>query len=58
MSHPQRHATTLWAAALLYDSLQDLLSDGTVLHASSFFDARRKYVKSYDAIDELDQVAV
>jgi hypothetical protein len=58
VSAPQRHATNLWAAALIYDYLQDLLSDGTVLHASSFFDARRKYVKSYPAIDELDQVAV
>jgi hypothetical protein len=31
--------------------LTTLLSDGTVLHHRSFFDARRGYVKSYPAAD-------
>jgi len=58
VSNPQRHMTNLLAATVIMQYLTTLISDGTLLHASSFFDARRGYVKSYPAIDHLYEVAV
>ncbi|HZH02589.1 MAG TPA: hypothetical protein VEY30_02320, partial [Myxococcaceae bacterium] len=54
---PQRFLTNLRAAAVLTEYLGPLLSDGHLLHARTFFDARRLYAKSYPAIDELLEVA-
>jgi len=50
--------TNLQAATVMMSYLTTLLSEGTLLHASSFFCARRGYVKSYPAMDELDEVAL
>lgn len=58
VSNPQRGMTNLLAATVIMQYLTTLLSGGTLLHARSFFCARRGYVKSYPAIDELDEVAV
>jgi hypothetical protein len=57
-SLPQRHMTNLMAATVLMQYLTTLLSDGTLLHSKSFFCARRGYVRSYPALDELDEVAL
>jgi hypothetical protein len=57
-SDPQRHLTNLTAATVLMGYLTPLLSDGTILHHRSFFDARRGYVRSEAAIDALDEVAL
>jgi hypothetical protein len=56
-SQPQRFLTNLRAATVITEYLGPLLTDGHLLHARTFFDARRLYAKSYPAIDELDQVA-
>lgn len=56
-SQPQRFLTNLRAATVLAEYLGPLLTDGHLLHARTFFDARRGYAKSYPAIDELDEVA-
>lgn len=58
VSNPQRHLTNLLAATVLSSFLTTLVSDGTLLHRMSLFCARRGYIKSYPAIDELDEVAV
>lgn len=58
VSNPQRHMTNLLAATVVMQYLTTLISEGTLLHARSFFCARRDYVKSYPAIDELDEVAL
>lgn len=54
---PQRFLTNLRAATVITEYLGPLLTDGHLLHARTFFDARRLYAKSYPAIDELDEVA-
>lgn len=54
---PQRFLTNLRAATVVMEYLGPLLTDGHLLHARTFFDARRGYAKSYPAIDELDQVS-
>jgi len=54
---PQRHLTNLLAATMVMGFLTPLLSDGTILHSQAFFDARRGYVASYPALDEMDEVA-
>lgn len=56
-SQPQRFLTNLRAATTIMEYLGPLLTDGHLLHARTFFDARRGYAKSYPAIDELDEVA-
>ncbi len=58
VSNPQRHMTNLLAATVIMQYLTPLISDGALLHARSFFCARRGYVKSYPAIDELNEVAL
>ena len=57
-SLPQRQMTNLLAATMMMSYLTTLLSEGTLLHSRSFFCARRGYVKSYPAMDELDEVAL
>ncbi len=57
VSHPQRFLTNRRAATVITEYLGPLLEDGHLLHARTFFDARRGYAKSYPAIDELDEVA-
>jgi hypothetical protein len=54
---PQRHLTNLLAATVVMGFLTPLLADGTILHAEAFFDARRGYVASYPALDEMEEVA-
>jgi hypothetical protein len=57
VSQPQRHLTNLAAATVVLSYLTPLLSDGTLLHHKSFFDARRLYVRSDPAIEVLHEVA-
>jgi len=57
-TRPQRFLTNLRAATVVMEYLGPLLTDGHLLHAGTFFDARRGYAKSYPALDELDEVAV
>ena len=57
VSNPQRALTNTWAAITLYSYLTDLLTDGTMLHRMSLFCARRGYVKSYPALEVMDEVA-
>ena len=57
VSHPQRFLTNLRASTVIMEYLGPLLTEGHLLHARTFFDARRGYAKSYPAIDELDEVA-
>ncbi len=54
---PQRFLTNRRAATTIVEYLGPLLTDGHLLHARTFFDARRLYAKSYPAIDELHEVA-
>ena len=56
-SQPQRFVTNRRAAAVALEHLTPLLSDGQILHAKTFFDARRGYTKSYDALAHLDEVS-
>lgn len=56
-SQPQRFLTNLRAATVIMEYLGPLLTDGHLLHARTFFDARRGYAKSYPAVDELLEVA-
>ncbi|MEW6635347.1 MAG: hypothetical protein AB1425_00875 [Actinomycetota bacterium] len=58
VSQPQRHLTNVMAATVVLSYLTPLLTDGTVLHHKSFFDARRGYLRSEAAIQLLDQVRV
>jgi hypothetical protein len=57
VSEPQRHLTNLFAATTVLAYLTPLLSEGTLVHWRSFFDARRGYVRSDPAIDALLEVA-
>lgn len=57
-SLPQRQMTNLLAATIIMQYLTTLISDGTLLHHLSYFDARRGYVRSNPAIEVLDEVAV
>lgn len=56
-SLPQRQMTNLMAATVMTAYLTTLLCEGTLLHSHSFFCARRGFLKSYPAIDALDEVA-
>ena len=56
-SLPQRHLTNLMAATVLMAFITSLLTEGTLLHHVSFFDARQCYVRSTAAIDLLEDVA-
>ena len=56
-SLPQRAMTNLMAATVAMGFLTNLLTDGTLLHHLSFFDARQGYVRSTPAIDQLTEVA-
>lgn len=58
ISNPQRHLTNVMAATVLTGYLTPLLSDGTLLHRMSLFCARRGYVRSYPALEALDEVAL
>lgn len=57
VSNPQRALTNTWAAITLYSYLNDLLTDGTILHRMTLFCARRGYASSYPALDVMDEVA-
>lgn len=57
-SLPQRQMTNLLGATVMMAYLTTLLSEGALLHSRSFFCARRGFVKSYAAIDELEEVAL
>ncbi len=57
-SLPQRHMVNMLAATVVTQYLTTLLAEGTLIHSKSFFDARRGYVKSYPALDELEELAV
>jgi hypothetical protein len=56
-SEPQRHLTNPFAAITVLAYPTPLLSEGTLVHWRSFFDARRGYVRSAPAIDALREVA-
>ena len=56
-SLPQRHLTNLMAATVLMGFMTSLLTEGTLLHHVSFFDARQCYIRSTAAIDVLEDVA-
>lgn len=58
VSLPQRHLTNQLAATTLMQFLTPLLTDGTLLHYRSFFDARRGYTRSDPVIDALHEVAL
>jgi hypothetical protein len=58
VSNPQRHLTNVLAATVLSSYLTTLLTDGTLLHRMSLFCARSGYVRSYPALEVLDEVAL
>lgn len=58
VSNPQRHLTNVLAATILTSYLTPLLLDGTLLHRMSLFCARRGYVRSYPALEALNEVAL
>jgi hypothetical protein len=57
VGNPQRHLKNLMAASVLTSFLTTLVSNGTLLHQMSLFCARRGYVKSYPALEVMDDVA-
>lgn len=58
ISEPQRHLTNLFAATTVLAYLTPLISQGTLLHARSFFDARNGTIRSHPALDCLLEVSV
>jgi hypothetical protein len=58
VSNPQRHLTNVMAATVLTSYLTPLLCDGTLLHRMSLFCARRGYVRSYPALEALDEISL
>ncbi len=58
VSSPQRHLTNVFAATVLTGYLTTLLTDGTLLHRMSLFCARSGYLRSYPALEVLDEVAL
>jgi hypothetical protein len=58
VSNPQRHLTNVLVATVLTSYLTTLLTDGTLLHRMSLFCARSGYVRSYPALEALDEVAL
>lgn len=58
VSEPQRHLTNLFAATTVMSYLTPLLSEGTLLHARSFFDARTASIRSHPALDCMLEVSV
>lgn len=58
VSNPQRHLTNVFAATVLTGYLTTLLADGTLLHRMSLFCARSGYLRSYPALEILDEVAL
>jgi hypothetical protein len=53
----QRHLKNLTAASVFTSFLTTLISDETLLHRMSLLCARRGYVKSYPALEVMDDVA-
>ncbi|MCL6445132.1 MAG: ThiF family adenylyltransferase [Alicyclobacillus sp.] len=58
VSNPQRLMTNLMAATTVLMYLHTLLVDGTLLHHRTFFEARRGWMRSEAAIDQLLEVSV
>ena len=57
-SLPQRQMTNLLSATVMMQYLTTLISDGTLLHHLSFFDARRGYVRSEPVLGVLDEFSI
>lgn len=57
-SLPQRQMTNLLAATIIMQYLTTLISDGTLLHHLSFFDARRGYARTEPVLGVLDELAL
>lgn len=58
VSQPQRLVTNLMSATVVLTYLHTLLTDGTILHHRSFFEARRGWVRSDAAIDHILEVSL
>ena len=58
VSNPQRLMTNLMAATSILMYLHTLLLDGTILLHRTFFDARKGYIRSDSAIDNVLEVAL
>ncbi|WP_029423404.1 ThiF family adenylyltransferase [Alicyclobacillus macrosporangiidus] len=58
VSNPQRLMTNLMAATTVLMYLHTLLADGTLLHQRTFFEARRGWMRSEAAIEQLLEVSV
>lgn len=56
LSHPQRLFTNLMAATTVLLYLHTLLVDGTVLHHRTFFEARKGWMRSEAAIEQMFEV--
>ncbi|MHB1683946.1 MAG: ThiF family adenylyltransferase [Bacilli bacterium] len=57
VDHPQRLMTNVTAATCVLQYLHTLLTDGTLLHHRTFFNAREGFVRSEKAIDHVLEVA-
>jgi len=57
VGQPQRLVTNLMAATVVLTYLHNLLTDGTLLHHRSFFEARKGFVRSEPAIDHVLEVS-
>lgn len=57
VSNPQRLMTNNMAAACVMMYLHTLLGEGVLIHHRTMFDARRGYVSSHSAIDNMLQVS-
>ncbi|KPV45691.1 ThiF family adenylyltransferase [Alicyclobacillus ferrooxydans] len=58
VSNPQRLFTNLMSATTVLLYLHTLLVDGTILHHRTFFEARKSWMRSESAIDQMLEVRV
>lgn len=58
VDHPQRLLTNVMAATCVLQVLHTLLADGTLVNHRTFFDARRGYMRSDAAIEQVLEVGV
>lgn len=58
VSNPQRLMTNLMAATTVMMILHTLLADGTILHHRTFFEARRGWMRSDAAVEQMLEVSV
>ncbi len=58
VSQPQRLMTNVMAATTVLTYLHTLLSDGTLLHHRTFFDARKGFMRAEAAIDHVLEVSI